>query len=127
MDLSILVAKLYGAVMLALGLGLLLHSAYYKKAVTEMLKDKGFILLGGMSALIIGLLLVMNHNVWEWSWVVIVTLVGWAALVKGILLLVYPGSANWFEGWFKNKGFIKFMGAASLILGGVLTYFGWYV
>ncbi len=127
MDLSILVAKLYGAVLLALGLGLLFNSTYYKKTITEMLKDKGYILFGGMFALIIGLLLVMNHNIWEWSWVVIITIVGWIALIKGILLIVYPQFASWFEGWFNKNSVLMFMGAISLILGGVLTYFGWYV
>ncbi|MFC1599661.1 hypothetical protein ACFL3T_01370 [Patescibacteria group bacterium] len=127
MELSVFVAKLYGAVMLALGLGLLINAGYYKKAFGEIMKDKTGILLGGMFALVIGLLLVMYHNVWEASWVVIITIIGWIALVKGVLLLVYPGFAEWFEGWFKNKSFLMFMGAASLILGGVLTYFGWYM
>ncbi|MCD6109470.1 hypothetical protein J7J83_01805 [bacterium] len=127
MDLSILVAKLYGAILLAFGLGLLFNSTYYKKTITEMLKDKGYILFGGMFALIIGLLLVMNHNIWEWSWVVIITIVGWIALIKGILLIVYPQFASWFEGWFNKNSVLMFMGAISLILGGVLTYFGWYV
>ena len=126
MELSVLVAKLYGAVMVALGLGLLFNLAYYKKTFSEMLKNKTYVFLGGIFALVVGLLLVLHHNIWEASWVVIITIFGWLGLVKGVLLLVVPGFADFFEGWFKNKGLLIAMGVGSLVLGGVLLYFGFY-
>ncbi|MFC1655739.1 hypothetical protein ACFL3C_02620 [Patescibacteria group bacterium] len=126
MELSILVAKLYGAVCLALGLGLLFNAGYYKKAFGDMLKSKAYVFMGGAFALVVGLLLVMYHNVWEWQWYVIITIIGWIALVKGVLLLVFPKFANMFDSWFKNNSFLMVMGVGSLILGGVLTYFGWF-
>lgn len=127
MELSILVAKLFGAVYAALGLGMLFNMGYYKKAFAEMMKNTTYILLGGIAALVIGMLIVMNHNIWEASWVVIITIIGWLALVKGVLLLVIPKFVNIFEGWFKNKSFLTVTGVGALILGLVLLYFGFYM
>lgn len=127
MELAVLVAKLYGAVTLALGLGLLLNAGYYKKTFSDMLKDKTYIFLGGVFTLVLGVLLVTYHNVWESNWVVVITLVGWIALVKGALLLIWPKFVSLFEFWFKNTNFLYVTGVGSLILGGVLSYFGWMV
>lgn len=120
-------AKLYGAVFLAMGLGILFNSAYYKKTFEEMLKDKTYIFLGGIMALIIGLVMVLKHNVWESSWVVIITLFGWIGLVKGVSLLVFPSVAGSFKPWFYNKSFLMVLGVGTVILGAVLSYFGWFV
>ena len=88
MDTSIFIAKIFAIAYLAIGLGMFLSAGYYKKAFAEMMKSKTYIFGGGAFALVIGLLLVSYHNIWESSWVVIVTIIGWIALVKGVLLLL---------------------------------------
>jgi len=126
MDVAVLVAKLYGAVAVALGLGMLINAKYYKKVFVDMMKDGTFMFVWSCFAIVLGLLIVMNHNVWEASWVVIVTLIGWIGLVKGVLMMVFPKFVKIFEGWFKNTAFFMAGGAGSLILGGVLLYLGFY-
>ncbi|MFC1750142.1 hypothetical protein ACFL2V_15185 [Pseudomonadota bacterium] len=126
-EVAILVAKLYGAVALAMGLGFLINASYYKKVFVEATKDNVYILLGGIAALTIGILIVLNHNVWEASWVILVTIIGWIAIVKGALLLILPKSAGLFASWFENKSFVTAAGVGSLILGGILCYFGFLV
>ena len=39
---------------------------------------------------VLGLLLVLSHNVWTTDWRVIITLVGWLTLLKGIALMLWP-------------------------------------
>lgn len=127
MEIAILVAKLYGVVLLALGLGMLVNSSYYKKTFQDILNNTAVVLVGGMAALAVGVLIVLNHNVWDASWTLIVTLVGWIAIIKGALLLVLPKSAGLFESWFSNKNFIMFIGVFALIIGAILAYFGFLV
>jgi len=123
MELSVLIAKLYGAVAIAIGLGMIFNAKYYQKAFDEFMQNKSYIFLGGIAALVVGLLIVIYHNVWESSWVVLITIIGWLAVAKGFLLLVFPKFPTLFESWFKNTLFFVITGTGSLILGLVLYYF----
>jgi hypothetical protein len=48
------------------------------------------IYVSGFLTLTVGYLLVTFHNIWVKDWPVIITVIGWIALVKGISLLVLP-------------------------------------
>ena len=48
----------------------------------------------GALCLPFGLFLVLTHNDWEFTPSVIVTIVGWCALVKCIVLLLFPQAGN---------------------------------
>jgi len=126
METSIFIAQIISIAYLAIGLGMLLNSAYYKK-LFDAVQDAGIIYLGGIMALVIGFLLVTYHNVWEGSWVVIITIFGWAALLKGVVLLVFP---KWMisltKSMMKCKQIVPTAGIVVLILGAVLGYFGFF-
>jgi hypothetical protein len=90
MEVSILVAKILGITYGVLGLGILLNSAYYKKVFGELMKDSGFMFFGGITSLIVGFLIVNAHNVWVKDWTVVITIIGWMVLLKGVLIFVAP-------------------------------------
>ena len=46
--------------------------------------------LAGVLVVVLGLLLVLSHNVWTTDWRVIITLVAWLTLLKGIALMLWP-------------------------------------
>lgn len=116
------IAKLLGLSYLVVGLGMLLSGDYYKKAFQSMLKEAGMMYLGGLMALIIGFLIVNAHNVWE-GWPMLVTILGWLALLKGFLLLVFPkGMMEWSAGMLKKN--MNMMSIFVLALGAVFAYFG---
>jgi len=77
-------------------------------------------------ALLIGLVLVLTHNVWVWDWMVIITVLGWAALIKGAVILLLPKSMEYFQGWFKTKTLLMIASLVAIILGVVLGYFGFF-
>lgn len=120
-----LVASVYGAMMVTMGLGMLLNPRYYKEAVQDMMDSKSYMLLGSMWALAIGLLLVQYHNVWDSNWAVLVTIIGWIALAKGIVLVVFPKSIRVWEPVYKNDASFKGMAILALVFGLVLVYFGY--
>ena len=127
MELSIFIAKIYGIVTMAMGLGLLLNIDYYKKVFADMMKDTTYVFIGGLFAITIGTVILLTHNVWAWSWVVLITLAGLLALIKGFFLLVFPKSVRFFESWFKSKNFLIATGFGSLVLGLVISYFAFFV
>jgi uncharacterized membrane protein YidH (DUF202 family) len=127
MEVSILVAKLYAVVGLLLGLGILVNPKYYRKTFLEILNAKTALFFAGVFAAIGGVLLVTYHNVWEKSWVVIITIIGWAALVKGIALIVFPESFSFLRKYYKSTAYWRFQAVALIIFALVLGYFGFLI
>lgn len=122
MELSIFIAQLYAIALLAIGLGMLFNTKYYLKSFDAMMKESGMIYLGGVFALLIGFLMVTRHNVWE-GWPTIITIFGWMALLKGVMLIVFPGLAMpVFKAWFKSKRVLRIIGVFALFIGGFLGY-----
>lgn len=124
MELSILVAKLYAVVALLLGLGIFVNTNYYKETFSEMLESKIALFFAGVFAAIGGILLVTYHNIWESSWVVIITIIGWIALLKGITLLVFPKTFDFMKPYYKKTNYWHFQAVALIIFGLILGYFG---
>lgn len=124
METSILIAKMFAVAYVVIGLGMLLNYGYFKKMFNEMMKSAGFLYLGGIMALLAGFLIVNFHNVWVWDWTVIITVLGWLALLKGVLLLLAPKVMVAFTRLFTNVLWIAAVFA--LVLGGVLGYFGFF-
>ncbi len=122
METSILVAQILALVYVVLGLGMLINGAYYKKAFDELLKNPGFMLLGGMMALVVGFLIVSNHNVWVQDWTVLVTIIGWLALLKGVLIFLAPKFLIKLSASILKK--TNLIGLCAIILGLVFGYFG---
>ncbi len=60
------------------------------KQIIEDIQDEKFTILISFLAIIIGLLNILFHNVWEANIRLVVTLFGWLALLKGIMLLTFP-------------------------------------
>ena len=127
MDLSILIAKLYGVVYAAFGLGMIINMKFYKKLFDDMYKTTTFIFGWGIFASITGLFIILHHNFWVADWTVLITIIGWIALVKGLYMLIFPGYLNFSKGLFKSNGMLYVMGVFALAFGCVLGYFGFFM
>lgn len=92
MELSILMAKIFAAVYLAAGLGVLLNPRFYSRIMDDILKNSAITFIYGFFAIIFGVFMVTYHNFWVKDWTVVVTLFGWASLIKGFMFLVLPQS-----------------------------------
>ncbi|MEE4001685.1 hypothetical protein V1T75_15170 [Tenacibaculum sp. FZY0031] len=60
------------------------------KQIVDNLQDARFLIILSLFAIIIGLLNVLAHNIWEANIKLLVTLFGWLALIKGIILFTFP-------------------------------------
>lgn len=84
MELSIYLAQLIGPVLALTGLVVLFQPLRVKALAREVIQGEAVIFLAGLITLIGGLALVLSHNVWVWDWRVVITLLGWLAVVGGI-------------------------------------------
>jgi hypothetical protein len=92
--------------------------------VNAMLDNPGAIMLSGVIALLIGLGVILSHNVWSGGALpVAVTLVGWSAAVKGAWLLATPSAMlrKMYAAMNYERFFLVFMGV-TLTLGVYLTW-----
>ena len=128
MENALALAAVVGPVALILGLSLLLYADQWKKLMTQWKKGH-FGLFGLMlMSLILGLIMINMYNVWEWNLWLIITIVGWAAFVKGVLYFLLPGDA--IKAWMaigENKGFLYVGALVWLVAGAALTYHVYFV
>ena len=109
--------------MVVAGLSGLLYPSRMMRAVQDINNSTLLPFFGGMMALIMGLLIVSFHNTWGTTLEVIVSLVGWAALVEGFAMFLLPdGAISAILRPFSNKMFFKGYVVVALALGAYLLY-----
>ena len=89
MDTSLFLAKFWGWYLLIFFFVLSFNSRRIQQ-IFEDLKDQKFLILAAFAAIIIGLLNILFHNIWELSWKFIITILGWTSLFIGLGLFVFP-------------------------------------
>lgn len=55
-----------------------------------IVENRAFGLTYGFMSLFLGLASVLLHNVWELNWHVLITIFGWLALIKGVIVIAWP-------------------------------------
>ena len=53
-------------------------------------KSEGAIFFGGMFSMLTGLIIVLNHNIWEFSAAGLITFIGWGGIIKGVTFMLTP-------------------------------------
>lgn len=124
MDASHLIAQILGLVYVVVGVGMVLDGPRYKKLVTEFTSNVALMYIGGVLALLAGYLIVtFGPGVWEVSYEGLITLIGWLALIKGVVYLTRPDLLkNMASYWSKN---VQMASILCIVLGLALGYYGY--
>jgi uncharacterized membrane protein len=93
METSLFLAKFWGWYLIIFFFILSFNPGRIKE-IFEDLKDRKFANLVAFIGIIVGLLNILFHNVWEAQWYLIITLIGWAALFEGLFLFTFPGRVS---------------------------------
>lgn len=82
----------------------------------------------GVAILLIGLLLVLTHNLWQGGLeTVVITVVGWiVALESLVYLFLSKAMLKKYGRWLKNKSVYYAITFMYLLLGSYLTYAGFF-
>ncbi|MCD6395165.1 MAG: hypothetical protein J7M40_16890 [Planctomycetes bacterium] len=119
--------QIFSLAYLAIGIGILINPDFYKKLYEGFIEDATTLYLGGFAALVIGYLIVAFHNTWPKDYSVIITVIGWIALIKGVLILVQPKIMIALTKAIATKGnFLKIEAIAVIILGLAFSFLGFY-
>lgn len=118
MELTLFLAQVFGLYLIIVGSLVLLKQKTLVLVVNDFFKYNGFVFFAGIIILIMGLLLVVSHNVWEPGLAWIITLLAWGTLVKGMLYLFLPKATLAKVGrLFSKSGWHPWVGIAAIALG----------
>ncbi|MDP3946053.1 MAG: hypothetical protein Q8Q51_09155 [Lutibacter sp.] len=88
-EVSIFLAKFWGWYLIIFFLILSLNPKRILQIIKD-LEDQKFVIVISFMAIVIGLLNILFHNIWEDDWRLIITIIGWIALFIGLSLFVFP-------------------------------------
>ena len=126
MELSIFIAKIISVIYLSAGLGAIFSADHYRGLLDDMFNNAALTYLTGLTAVIVGFLLVNYHNSWEKDWTVLITIIGWIALMKGVIIIAFPKFVHRYSKLiFEGRGFSIFPYAA-ILMGLLFGYFGFF-
>lgn len=87
------ILQLFGLAYMTMGLGMSVNSKFYKGLLGNYKDNPAMTYLTGIIVFVLGFLIVSNHNVWSSDIeTTVITILGWAALIKGILVIIFPES-----------------------------------
>ena len=103
------------------------HAQATVEIMKAIIQDRPLLFIAGLLGMTAGLAIVLSHNVWSGGVLpIVVTLFGWASLIKGMLLLLLSPETE-------SRVFIVGLGyeqhpnlfaAFALLLGGYMAYSG---
>jgi hypothetical protein len=121
--LSNYLAEVWGISIVVISFAFLIKEKHLKRLFAFVETEEGFF-MWGLISFVIGISMVLAHNVWIQNWQVIITVLGWAALIKGLLLLFAPELMKKWAKKIENASFLPFVLVIFLFIGLVITYFG---
>ena len=128
MPTSIFIAKLMGPILFVVAVSILINEKNTRAMAKEVFGSHALIYVFGIFDLLIGLVLVAVHNVWVMDWRVIITVIGWLSIVRGLVRILFaPYLMKHGPKLLKKQGLLMGIAIVMLILGAVLSYYGYRV
>ena len=123
---TLFLSRLIGLYCILIALSMMTRRQATVETVTALVQNPSMTLILGVITLAAGLAMVLSHNIWSGGALVVVTLVGWMALIKSLFFLFLPHEmeAGLFLGQLHYRQLFYVYAAISLVLGIYLTYGG---
>lgn len=120
---SIYIGRVMGWYFVIFGLVILLRHQVMHAAILQIATQPALLFFVAINTLIIGLLLVVAHNVWVRGWQVVITILSWLILIGGLVRVSMPEIAiKGAEWWIHNPTYLTVVAAIYVILGVFLLY-----
>lgn len=119
-------SRMFGIYCLLMGAFMMTHRARMWETVTLLVQDKPLMLVLGILTIFGGMALVLVHNIWSGALQVIVTLLCWLTVIKGVVIL-YLSPETLADFYIRNAHYGEILlldAAVLLILGAYLTLKG---
>lgn len=127
MEISFFLAKVLGLYMLIVGVGMVFDASRFRPLALEMLGQPPLLFLSDIISLIVGILLVVSHNIWVMDWRVAITVIAWVSFILGAFRVIFPQFiVETSRKWAQSDAFYYLSGVATLVLGVIFCYHGFF-
>lgn len=124
---TLFLANVLGWYLVIIGLFLLLRHDYVRTIMSEVITQRALFFVVAIFTIILGLLMVISHNIWVAGWPVIITLIAWLALISGLIRLFAPDLAlGWGQSMVKHPAGIRITALITLLIGLFLLFNAYY-
>ena len=115
-------AILAGSAFLVVGLSLFTNP-YVSTAMNDLVNNQGLLWVTGLVTFVMGTVMLALYNTWSKSWRVLVTIIGWLAVIKGAVLMLFPQVMKLYVNFLSNTT-LTLSGIYAIVLGGVFLFLG---
>ena len=92
--------------------------------MTDLANSKGLAWTLGIVTFLAGAVTVSLYNVWSSSWEVLVSIIGWLLLIKGVFITLFPNASIPFYRKVASNSLLVISGVIAIIIGVILLYLG---
>ena len=118
-------ASIFGPFLIILGLWKLLYSSHLVKVMSGTKNSVTMLYYSSIFNLLVGFTVLSQYDAWGWNPFVLVTLLGWCMVVRGIMGMFVPQLLV--QIFMTNQQFIKIMGIIPLVWGLALAWVGFFM
>jgi hypothetical protein len=123
---SKMIAALIGPTLIAIAAAMLLNFRSFPQLAEQISRDPALIFLSGILLFVAGLAIVRAHNIWAGGWPVLVTVLGWVAVLGGLARMLFPTQlAAMVARVGQSSGWIVVAAAVILVIGAFLSFKGY--
>ena len=120
------IAGLIGPTLVAIAAGMLLNLSSFPALAEQVSRDPALIFVSGILLFVAGLAIVRAHNLWTGGWPVLVTVLGWLAILSGLVRIFFPTGLAAIAGEIaQSTGLITAGAIVFLVLGAFLSFKGY--
>jgi len=120
------IAGLIGPTLLAIAAGMLLNLDAFPALAEQVSREPALICLSGVLLFVAGVAIVRVHNLWSGGWPVLVTVLGWLAVLAGLVRILLPTRlAALAAGFGQHTGLVTTMAVVLLAIGAFLSFKGY--
>lgn len=126
MQTSTLIARLIGPIVVVADLVALGNPKAMRELAQEFLAGRALLYIAAFLALLGGLAIVNTQNVWTAGWPVIITILGWLAVIDGVIRAAYPAlSKSIGEAMLAREAVLRVTGGIQMLFGAYLMFEGY--
>ncbi len=128
METSLFLAKVFGLYFVGTGLVAWVRRKDLMAMVEQLIENRPLIFSLSFVGFVIGLLLVVSHNVWIAGWPVVVTILAWLVLIESLVYLLLPfETLGRLMRWFNREAWFTIGGVTAVLLGVFLAGKGFQI
>lgn len=125
METTLFLAQLWSPALLAIGLGMLVSPSYYKRVYRDLEKETLALLTLSLVLIPVGVAHIVAHNVWDSLATSIISLLGWAVLLKGVVFAIVPRYVDQKGEWAVRTKLVPTIGIVLILFGAYLGFIGY--